>query len=501
MSTGSAFALPPINAGDVFTCQGNGLLYEDISRIPIDELRRLLSSGSGQIITGNRKEYVHIRSRPTNPPTLTPPHRSKKWFQAQCAHYGLPTKGVVATLRSNLDTFLASPSAQVPPELAQLEVEKNDEYKALNEKIKSITSRARSPTPGRTRRVTLSNELGVGSQAPGSQLTAPRLRTASAAERPRERTENIEPEEEPLPVKRGRGRPRKSEPAPAVYRRDSSATSTERVQPVQNGKGKGKKKEELLVASGGPVHPGLPSQADSTVSGYSELDDRLIEDLDEIEKGIDMLETDPDGDSQMNPPPSPPRIQASLPPPPQTPKRPQHVSTITPSGRSPKSTLERDVVSGMWTLRIVANTDPVPTSPRRSSVIGLGGSMNLHLAEDKRSLVGEFSLLGMDGVVQSRTLEGRVDGAYARLSFVGQTTIQNLKGKGKGPETEGANRVYGPSSSQSGYLRFTDGRKDASGRYTLKGALQGAGFGKVDFEGVKEGEEQELCVFWDDFVD
>lgn len=483
MSAGSAFTLPPINAGEVFTCQGNGLLFEDIPRIPIDELRHLLSSGSGQIITGNRKE-------------------PKKWFLAQCAHYGLPTKGITATLRSNLDTFLASPSAQVPPELAQLEVEKNDEYRALNEKIKTITSRARSPTPGRARRVTLSNEPESGSsQAPGSQLKTPkaqRMRTTSVTERPRERTESIESAEEPVPVKRGRGRPRKSEPAPAIYRRDSSATSTERVQPVQNGKGKGKKKEVLLVASGGPVRPGLPSQADSTVSGYSELDDRLIEDLDEIEKGIDMLETDPDGDSQMNPP-SPRRSQASAPVPPQTPKRAQHVSAITPSGRSPKSSLERDVISGTWTLRITAQTDSVPTSPRRSSVLGLGGSMNLHLAEDKRSLVGEFSLLGMDGVVQSRTLEGRVDGAYARLSFVGQMAVKNPKGKG--PEPDGANRVYGPSTSQSGYLRFTDGRKDASGRYTFKGALQGANFGKVDFEGVREGEEQDLCVSWDDFVD
>ncbi|KAF8600862.1 hypothetical protein BDV93DRAFT_256488 [Ceratobasidium sp. AG-I] len=303
-----------------------------------------------------------------------------------------------------------------------------------------------------------------------------------------------------VPVKRGRGRPRKSEPAPAVYRRDSSATSTERVQPTKNGtgKGKGKSKEVLLVTSGGPVRPGLPSQADSTVSGYSELDDKLIEDLDEIEKGIEMLETDPDGDSQMYPPSSPPRIQASSPPPPQTPRRPQHVSATTPSTRSPKSSLERDVISGMWTLHIVAHIPPVATSPRRSSALGLdaGGSINLHLAEDKRSLAGDFSLLGMDGVVQSRTLDGRGDGAYARLSFVGQMTIK----QGKGKEGEG-NRVYGPSSSQSGYLRFTDGRKDVAGRFTLKGALQGAGFGKVDFEGVREGEEQDLCANWDDFVD
>jgi len=126
--------------------------------------------------------------------------------------------------------------------------------------------------------------------------------------------------------------------------------------------------------------------------------------------------------------------------------------------------------------------------------MGAGGSMNLHLAEDKRSLVGDFSLLGMDGVVQSKTLEGRADGAYARLLFVGQMVAE------KGKDRDMINRVFGPSSSQSGYLRFNDGRK-GDGRFTLKGTLQGGGYGKVDFEGIREGEEHELCAAWDDFVD
>ncbi|KAG8740008.1 hypothetical protein FRC10_004848 [Ceratobasidium sp. 414] len=470
MSTSSAYTLPPINAGDVFTCQGNGLLYEEIPRIPVEELRVLLSSGAGQVLAENRKE-------------------PKKWFQAQCAHYGLPTKGVVANLRGQLDTFVTSPTAHVPEDLARLETEKNEEYKALNERIKSLTSRARSPTPGRTRRVTMSNIPGpepAASQASPSGASTPRSRTTSQAVQPRARTKSAEPEPEPpAPAKRGRGRPRKSEPVLQTHK-----------QPAQT--------NTLNLASPSSKRPEPPSQTDSVASVYSELGDEVMEALDEIENGIDFLGTDADGDSQMNPlaprPASPPPPQAS-PALPQTPRRPHDNSVMSPSKNSPKSTLQRDVISGMWSLRVVGHTMLHPASPRESRLAsastGASGTMNLHLAEDKRSLLGEFSLLGMDGVIRSKTLEGRIDGAYARLMFVGQMAIEN----GGGKDGETTNRVLGPSSSQSGYLRFSDGRKGTDGRFTLKGALQGEGYGKVDFEGVRAGEEQELCVNWDDFVD
>lgn len=56
MSSSNTYTLPPINAGDVFTCQGNGLLYENVPRVSIDELRNLLAGGSGQVLTGGQKE-------------------------------------------------------------------------------------------------------------------------------------------------------------------------------------------------------------------------------------------------------------------------------------------------------------------------------------------------------------------------------------------------------------------------------------------------------------
>ncbi|CAE6406887.1 unnamed protein product [Rhizoctonia solani] len=462
MSSSATFTLPPINAGDVFTCQGTGLLYENIARVPVEELRELLSGGSGQTLAGDRKE-------------------SKKWFQAQCGHYGLSTKGIVATLRSQLNALIASPTAGVPEEIVKLEAEKNDEYKALSEQIKTITSRARSPTPGRTRRVTMASPATPSSQ--GSPSTkSPRWRTISAGASSTARTPDTDPETQPQPVKRGRGRPRKSEPAPTVDLTNTAETSTT----PKPDKGKG----VTTITNSKPSRPEPPSQTGSAISTYSELDDEVMDALDDIEEGFEFMEKDLDGDSQMNSLSSPPRPPVSLPEP-RTPRRAQLINVSTPHGNSPRSTMERDVVSGAWSLRIVsASKQPCLNGQQVADL--KGGTMNLHLAEDKRSLVGEFSLMGMDGVLQSRTLEGRIDGAYARLLFVGQVAVD---------DSQTSNKVFGPSTSQRGYLRFTDGRKSNDGKFTFKGALQGGNFGIVDFEGVREGEEQPLCVAWDDFVD
>ena len=465
MTASTTYTLPPINAGDIFTCQGDGLLYENIARTPVDELRRLLADGSGQVLAGNRKE-------------------SKKWFQAQCAHYGLPTKGITANLRTQLEAFLQPETARVPDAISQLEAEKNEEYKKINEEIKNMTSRARSPTPGRTRRVTMSHTPSSQRTpsptraAEHSSVKTPRSRKVSVGPPSQARTGSTEPEIPHEPAKRGRGRPRKSEPAPMG---DRTNTVTTDIKPSNS-------RKKVTIEAKPPSRPVPPSQ-DSTISTYSELDEEAMEVLDEIENGIEMMEQDGDGDSQMDPPPSPPH-RSNMVPEPQTPKRTQQADASSPFGRSPRTGLERDVVSGTWSLNVVGpNVQPGQSRP------SLKGSMNLHLAEDKRSIMGEFSLLGMDGVLQSRTLEGRIDGAYARLAFVGQVTIANSQ------EGEPTNRVFGPSSSQSGYLRFSDGRKGTDGTFTLKGSLSGGNCSKVDFEGVREGEEQDFLASWDDFVD
>ncbi|KAG9102884.1 hypothetical protein FRC06_000878 [Ceratobasidium sp. 370] len=88
MSRATSLPLTPAYTNERFTVQGDTLLYAGIPRVPIDELQILLSRGSGQVVRKGQ--------------------RSKIWFQAQCAHYGLPTSGTLAMLRLHLEKSLES---------------------------------------------------------------------------------------------------------------------------------------------------------------------------------------------------------------------------------------------------------------------------------------------------------------------------------------------------------------------------------------------------------
>ncbi|CAE7190133.1 unnamed protein product [Rhizoctonia solani] len=98
----------PTTKTSTFTFDGSHLLYANVPRTPVKELRHLLSRGSGYVVRGQRMP--------------------KSWFQAQCVHYGLPTSGTLAALRNQLDLFLARPLPQVPRGLFILEKRKQDEY-------------------------------------------------------------------------------------------------------------------------------------------------------------------------------------------------------------------------------------------------------------------------------------------------------------------------------------------------------------------------------------
>ncbi|KAG9095066.1 hypothetical protein FS749_011161 [Ceratobasidium sp. UAMH 11750] len=88
MSRATSVPLTPAYANERFTVRGDTLLYAGIPRVPIDELQNLLSRGSGHVVRNGQ--------------------RSKIWFQAQCAHYGLPTSGTLAMLRLHLEKSLES---------------------------------------------------------------------------------------------------------------------------------------------------------------------------------------------------------------------------------------------------------------------------------------------------------------------------------------------------------------------------------------------------------
>ncbi|CAE6489773.1 unnamed protein product [Rhizoctonia solani] len=105
-----AHILVPTPTTSVFTFDGTNILYANFPRVSVEDLRYLLKRGSGYVVRGQCMP--------------------KSWFQAQCAHYGLPTSGTLAALRNQLDLFLAGRLPQVPRGLIILEKRKREEHAA-----------------------------------------------------------------------------------------------------------------------------------------------------------------------------------------------------------------------------------------------------------------------------------------------------------------------------------------------------------------------------------
>lgn len=113
-------------------------------------------------------------------------------------------------------------------------------------------------------------------------------------------------------------------------------------------------------------------------------------------------------------------------------------------------------------------------------------SLNVVRTHARQHIEANFDLGLVNGVIQSKSLEGRTDGgAYVTFEWVGR-------------EDDGP--VLPPNNRQSGYIRFT---KEAGGAMpTLKGAIQGlpaCGPGNVEFTGVWRGPPGRNDHRWDDF--
>ncbi|KAG9116811.1 hypothetical protein FRC07_007439, partial [Ceratobasidium sp. 392] len=154
MSRSTGLPLTPACVNERFTVQDDILLYAGIPRVPIDELHRLLSRGSGYVVRNGQ--------------------RSKTWFQAQCAHYGLPTDGTLAMLRLHLEKSLESFQERMREKAERVEKERL----AMERKSRYPTEAIRSPAVRRPHSGSVSSQKYV---APAILQTQPQVPSSNAA--------------------------------------------------------------------------------------------------------------------------------------------------------------------------------------------------------------------------------------------------------------------------------------------------------------------------------
>ncbi|KAJ1302773.1 hypothetical protein OPQ81_003081 [Rhizoctonia solani] len=399
----------PTHPTHTFTFNGTDFLYANFPRTPVKELRYLLARGSGYVVRGGKIPEL--------------------WFNAQCAHYGLPTGDNVAVLRNQLDRFLAGPLPQVPRDLLILEKQKRDEYHAAH--LESITSISLEEIP--------MDEL----QDENDKKEGPLSSKIS------DNRSKVSPVEDPM--------------------------STQATQPLSD-----KTNFRSTPVDKPAKKPTLPRAKLAAVAKFKKSvrwDPVLAENsLQEIKlrmgrpeptSGTDTESEEGEGDSL----------------------RSSNFGTFTqsyyrhPVARWPTHNFvpfTADVVSGWWQLRVTYHTmPPLPEPWRMASSKWLKGGMNVQLAGDGRSIIGEFALLGLDGKFKSRKCDLRADGIGAWVRFVAQMPIVTTKPlRGQGHKEH--NLTFGPSESQYGYLRFYGGNK-------VGGMLRCRKYGRLEFTGIRIG--------------
>ncbi|CAE6442694.1 hypothetical protein ACGC1H_007573 [Rhizoctonia solani] len=404
---------------NTFTFDGTNLLYGNFPRTSVNDLRYLLARGSGYVLRGQRMP--------------------KSWFQAQCAHYGLPTSGTLAALRNQLVLFIASPFPQVPRGLFILEKKKRDEHAV-----------ATAPN-------LLQEELPMDQLRDESDKVPERTLSRDSID-----------ETQILPAQ--------------------DSVSTQAVQPLTD-------KTNLCSTSVAPRKPSLPRAKLAAVAKFKKSvrwDPVSAENaLQQIKLRMGRPEptsgTDTESDDE----------QESF--------RSSHFGAFAPSSWSARHSVARwpprnfvpftaDVVSGRWELRVTCHTmSPLPAPWRTASSKWLKGDMNVQLANDGRSLSGEFALLGLDGKFKSRKCDLRADGIGAWVRFVAQMPIATAKPlRDQGHKEHSL--TFGPSESQYGYLRFYGGNK-------VGGMLRCRKYGKLEFTGIRVGGPVDMASHWSSFIE
>ncbi|KAH7338951.1 hypothetical protein B0J17DRAFT_628316 [Rhizoctonia solani] len=403
-----------------FTFDGTNLLYANFPRTPVEDLRHLLARGSGYVVRGQRMP--------------------KSWFQAQCAHYGLPISGTLAALRNQLEQFLAKPLPQVPRSLVILEKRKRDEHDLatfpmlLQEEIPMDQPQTEHNEQTRDH---VPSDITINEDS----STLPQRPVLTQAIQPLVDTTNLCP--------------------------NSVATA--------------------------PKKPSIPWVKLAAVTKFKKSvrwDPALAENaLREIKLRMGRPEptsgTDTESDDESDSYRSnnfglfAPRPSRNL------------LARWPPRNLVP---FTADVVSGQWELRVTChNVAPLPAPWRTVSSKWLKGDMNVQLAGDGQSLAGEFALLGLDGKFKSRKCDLRADGIGAWVRFVAQMPIATTRPlRGQGHKEHGL--TFGPSESQYGYLRFYGGNRVA-------GMLRCREYGKLDFTGVRVDGPVDMASKWSNFIE
>ncbi|KAH7340678.1 hypothetical protein B0J17DRAFT_652388 [Rhizoctonia solani] len=118
-----------------FECLGEGLLHDGVGRDEPSVLKDLVAPTKT-----SKRVPIEDRERP------------KKWWKAQCLHYGLqvPSTAPISTYRVHLENAIRQRGGlKRPQDLAALELDQNAKFRRLNAEVREATSASTQAKPSK----------------------------------------------------------------------------------------------------------------------------------------------------------------------------------------------------------------------------------------------------------------------------------------------------------------------------------------------------------------
>ncbi|CAE6455219.1 unnamed protein product [Rhizoctonia solani] len=423
-----------------FECLGEGLLHEGVGREEPNILKDLVAPTKT-----SKRTPIEDRERP------------KKWWKAQCLHYGLqvPSTASISTYRVHLENAIRQRGGlKRPQDLTNLEFEQNAKFRRLNAEVREATSGSTQTKPSKGKAKT-TQPAQVVAVVP---TPAPTLKAKVKSE----------PKAKPEPKGKAELKP-KGEPK----------TKTEKSKTESKARSKaGSSVSE--TASGSKTTATKKRKAEAVIHHVYHYDGDRANQV--VATSIVEQETvkRPTKKARAVAPPAP----AAVPPRASSPDLPPSYSQIVP-GTSPAAPRTKQTgrrhrfwrLNGQYEISCTSEDEwPSPHSCRPAISVRFGDG-------NEPEFQGFLELPGfMTCLLRLKSGAPLPDDGYARFEWCGRE--------------EGMGEILTPNSGMVGWLKVHHDHEQA--RSYIKGMITGR-YGEFTFNGKKVGPEDLPDYEWEDF--
>ncbi|KAG8714066.1 hypothetical protein FRC11_010008 [Ceratobasidium sp. 423] len=425
-----------------FECLGGGLLHEGVGREEPGVLKDLIAPTKT-----SKRVPIEDRERP------------KKWWKAQCLHYGLqvPSAAPIGTYRVHLENAIRQRGGLKRPQyLIDLELEQNVKFLRLNAEVREATSgnAQAKPPKGKAKATQPAPVVTLEPAAP-----APKMKLKSESKSKSEPKAKAEPKPKAQPAPKTKSEKTKAQPKA----KSGASTSTSETASAPKTATTKKRKAETIIHH---VYHYDGDRADQIVA-------TSIIDQETAKRPTKKARTV----APPAPAPAPPRASPDLPP-----SYSQVVPRIAPTTPRTKQTARRHRFwrfNGQYEINCTSEEEwPSPHGCKPSIRVRFGEG-------DEPEFEGFLELPGfMSCMLRLKAGAPQPDDGYVRFEWCGRE--------------EGMGEILTPSPGMVGWLKVHHDHEQV--RSYVKGMITGR-YGEFTFNGKKVGPDELIFQThkWDDF--